>query len=367
VTADAVTAKRSRMAPRRRPTGLRRRRHQPRRRGRGRGGAARGQFEIPGIGYGAVDERRIVRSDGATAVPRSGCTFHLSSDWHNLPAGTEILLALRPVDRHGSRGDREDDGGTELTPGVTAPGDRGGAATTTSRSSTHRSCRCPQRRDTHRQRRRSRDASSAAAGRFTLTPPRPAPQARRAGYVPPSRRAHTATTRQLPRRTRAPTRRDLFAAAPAVVRCRRVCSTRAGPLRRLPVGRGHRRTGLLANLRLCRSRSTAGGSTRRRRRFVGNTGDAARRPRTCTSKIHRGPVGVPRNYLQGWRVIRTVFGHPSRPPAVAGTQLIHRISPPPGSRKAGSRPSRGRALDTGLVASGPGSTGRRTACGTGLP
>ena len=51
------------------------------------------QFDIPDIGWGAVDERRVVRSDGrlprfrGRAPPAS-----LDVDWHDLPAGTEILL-----------------------------------------------------------------------------------------------------------------------------------------------------------------------------------------------------------------------------------------------------------------------------------
>ena len=52
-----------------------------------------GQFEIPGIGYGAVDERRVVRS--GRRLPRlrgRRCTSTSASDWHDLPAGTEILL-----------------------------------------------------------------------------------------------------------------------------------------------------------------------------------------------------------------------------------------------------------------------------------
>ncbi|MDP9254946.1 MAG: M23 family metallopeptidase [Actinomycetota bacterium] len=51
-----------------------------------------GQFPIPGIGYGAVDERRVVRSDGAYRGSEVALHIHLTSDWHNLPAGTEILL-----------------------------------------------------------------------------------------------------------------------------------------------------------------------------------------------------------------------------------------------------------------------------------
>jgi murein DD-endopeptidase MepM/ murein hydrolase activator NlpD len=51
-----------------------------------------GQFTIPDIGWGAVDERRIVRSGGAYRGSEVSLHIHLSSDWHDLPAGTEILL-----------------------------------------------------------------------------------------------------------------------------------------------------------------------------------------------------------------------------------------------------------------------------------
>jgi murein DD-endopeptidase MepM/ murein hydrolase activator NlpD len=50
------------------------------------------QFPIPGIGWGVVDERRIVQSDGAYRGSEVALHIHLTSDWHDLPAGTEILL-----------------------------------------------------------------------------------------------------------------------------------------------------------------------------------------------------------------------------------------------------------------------------------
>jgi murein DD-endopeptidase MepM/ murein hydrolase activator NlpD len=51
-----------------------------------------GQFEIPGLGWGAVNERRVVRSDGAYRGSEVALHVHLTVGWHNLPAGTEILL-----------------------------------------------------------------------------------------------------------------------------------------------------------------------------------------------------------------------------------------------------------------------------------
>ena len=63
-----------------------------------------GQFAIPGIGWGAVDERRIVRSDGAYRGSEVALHIHLSSDWHNLPAGTEILLGYSDAAADGAHG-----------------------------------------------------------------------------------------------------------------------------------------------------------------------------------------------------------------------------------------------------------------------
>jgi Peptidase family M23 len=51
-----------------------------------------GQFPIPGLGWGAVDERRVLRSNGAYSGSEVGLHIHLTVGWHNLPAGTEILL-----------------------------------------------------------------------------------------------------------------------------------------------------------------------------------------------------------------------------------------------------------------------------------
>jgi len=70
-----------------------------------------GQFAIPDIGWGAVDERRIVRSDGAYRGSEVALHIHLSSDWHNLPAGTEILLGYS-------------DAAARSSGGATAPADK---------------------------------------------------------------------------------------------------------------------------------------------------------------------------------------------------------------------------------------------------
>ncbi len=52
-----------------------------------------GRFEIPGIGYGSTSEQRVISGGGAAfrgAVV--GVRIHLSVGWHDLPAGTEVML-----------------------------------------------------------------------------------------------------------------------------------------------------------------------------------------------------------------------------------------------------------------------------------
>jgi murein DD-endopeptidase MepM/ murein hydrolase activator NlpD len=56
-----------------------------------------GQFPIPGIGWGAVDERRVVRSDGAYRGSEVALHIRLSSDWHSLPAGTPLVAVQSGV------------------------------------------------------------------------------------------------------------------------------------------------------------------------------------------------------------------------------------------------------------------------------
>jgi murein DD-endopeptidase MepM/ murein hydrolase activator NlpD len=85
-----------------------------------------GQFEIPGIGYGAVNERRIVRSDGAYRGSEVGLHIHLSSDWHNLPAGTEILLGYAAAVATGHETAARLEPSAPATPTDSAPGERGG-------------------------------------------------------------------------------------------------------------------------------------------------------------------------------------------------------------------------------------------------
>ena len=54
---------------------------------------AAGQFEIPGIGYGSTSEQRVISSGGAAFRGAAvGLRVHLSTGWHGLPAGTEVML-----------------------------------------------------------------------------------------------------------------------------------------------------------------------------------------------------------------------------------------------------------------------------------
>ena len=82
-----------------------------------------GQFTIPGVGWGAVDERRIVRSDGAYRGSEVGLHIHLSSDWADLPAGTEILLG------YSDAAATAPPGGSASTAGAPAGAATAGAAT----------------------------------------------------------------------------------------------------------------------------------------------------------------------------------------------------------------------------------------------
>ncbi len=85
-----------------------------------------GQFEIPGIGYGAVNERRVVRSSGAYRGSEIALHVYLRSDWHDLPAGTEILLGYAAAAATGHETIAKLPPRAPATPAVTAPGVRGG-------------------------------------------------------------------------------------------------------------------------------------------------------------------------------------------------------------------------------------------------
>ncbi len=87
------------------------------------------QFPIPGVGFAAVDERRVVRSDGAYRGTEVALHVYLTSDWHNLPAGTEILLGYAEAAAAGHATTATPAPGAAGAPGTTAAGERGGAST----------------------------------------------------------------------------------------------------------------------------------------------------------------------------------------------------------------------------------------------
>jgi len=88
-----------------------------------------GQFPIPGVGWAAIDERRVVSSDGAYHGSEVGLHVHLTSDWHDLPAGTEVLLGYADAASAGAGATATSTPGTAVTPAASAPGARGGSAT----------------------------------------------------------------------------------------------------------------------------------------------------------------------------------------------------------------------------------------------
>jgi murein DD-endopeptidase MepM/ murein hydrolase activator NlpD len=89
-----------------------------------------GQFAIPGIGWGAVNERRVVRSDGAYRGSEVALHIHLSSDWHDLPAGTEILLGYSDAAATGKPGADTATATAPASPATAAAEARGGVSET---------------------------------------------------------------------------------------------------------------------------------------------------------------------------------------------------------------------------------------------
>jgi murein DD-endopeptidase MepM/ murein hydrolase activator NlpD len=84
------------------------------------------RFEIPGIGWGTLDERADVHSEGAYRGFEVGLRVHLSSDWHDLPAGTEIVLGYAQAAAVGTSTAARSGAATAPSAAV---GERGGAAT----------------------------------------------------------------------------------------------------------------------------------------------------------------------------------------------------------------------------------------------
>ncbi|MEO9176608.1 MAG: M23 family metallopeptidase [Gaiellales bacterium] len=60
-------------------------------------GASSGtRFDVDGIGYGTVDQRVVVSTPGASTYRafEVGLDVHLTVGWHDMPAGTEIILGF---------------------------------------------------------------------------------------------------------------------------------------------------------------------------------------------------------------------------------------------------------------------------------
>jgi murein DD-endopeptidase MepM/ murein hydrolase activator NlpD len=89
-----------------------------------------GQFAIPGIGWGAVDERRIVRSDGAYRGSEVALHIHLTSDWHDLPAGTEVLLGYSDAAAAAHAAGPTNEVTSAATPATAGAAARGGGSAT---------------------------------------------------------------------------------------------------------------------------------------------------------------------------------------------------------------------------------------------
>jgi murein DD-endopeptidase MepM/ murein hydrolase activator NlpD len=333
---------------------------------------AGGQFEIPGIGYGAVDERRIVRSDGAYRGSEVGLHIHLTADWHNLPAGTEILLGYAQSAATGAAVTAKLDGGVQAAPGVTTPADRGGAATTDKTQFYAPVVPLPASDGTPTD---SGDGVTPTGieapppGGFTLTPPITAPAytaLTAPSYVfPVAGGAHYGHDFG---NFRADTGfhegSDLFAPAGTPV-----VAVQTGVLHNVGWNRfgGWRlwvedsagnwfyyaHLSAYSPIAIDGGRVSAGDVVG----FVGNTGDAAGGPTHLHFEIH--PAGKwavpPYDYLQAWQGHRNPFAAiPSEPPPVAATQFDSTdISSASGLDTAAVLAvASGAPLDSGLVALG---------------
>ena len=299
-----------------------------------------GQFEIPGIGYGAVNERRILRSDGAYRSSEVALHIHLSSDWHNLPAGTEILLGYAAAAATGH------ETVVRLSPGGPAtPRHHGAPATAAARraptrpSSTPRSCPCL--RATARRRTRATASRRRASRRRRPAASRsPRRSIRRAqakltapGYVfPVAGGAHYGHDfGNFRGDTGFHQGSDLFApeGTPLV-------AVQSGELHNV----GWNRLGgwrlwiedvngnwfYYAHLSAFSPTSIDGGHVNAGDvvGFVGHTGDAVGTPSHLHFEVHPGGKWSvpPYDYLQAWQGHRNPFAAiPSEPPPVAAAQL----------------------------------------------
>jgi murein DD-endopeptidase MepM/ murein hydrolase activator NlpD len=60
------------------------------------GNAPGTRFDVDGIGYGTVDQRVVVSTPGASTYRafEVGLDLHLTVGWHDMPAGTEVILGF---------------------------------------------------------------------------------------------------------------------------------------------------------------------------------------------------------------------------------------------------------------------------------
>jgi murein DD-endopeptidase MepM/ murein hydrolase activator NlpD len=331
-----------------------------------------GQFAIPGIGYGAVDERRIVQSDGAYRGSEVGLHIHLTSDWHDLPAGTEILLGYAQAAAASAGVTAKNAAGSPVVPGTTATADRGGEATTDKSQFYAPVVPLPASDGTPTD---SGDGVTPTGieapppGGFTLTPPISAPAytaLTAPSYVfPVAGGAHYGHDfGNFRGDTGFHEGSDLFAPAGTPV-----VAIQSGVLHNV----GWNRLGgwrlwvedsagnwfYYAHLSAYSPIAIDGGHVNAGDvvGFVGNTGDAAGGPTHLHFEIHPGGKWAvpPYDYLQAWQGHRNPFAAiPSEPPPVAAAQFDSTdISSASGLDTAAViAVASGAPVDTGLVALG---------------
>ena len=89
-----------------------------------------GQFAIPGVGFGAVDERRVVHSVARTAAPRSRSTSTSRPDGTTCRPAPRSCSATRRAVAAGQAATATQAPGAPGAPAAAAAGDRGGESTT---------------------------------------------------------------------------------------------------------------------------------------------------------------------------------------------------------------------------------------------
>ena len=333
---------------------VRRRRHRPRRRRSGGLGAAGRPVRRSRASAGArSNERRVVRSDGAYRGSEVALHIHLTSDWHNLPAGTEILLGYSDAAAAATPGADTAAAKAAASPATAGAGARGGGVRRPIPDcSARRSCPVPASDGTPTD---SGDGVTPTGieapppGGFTLTPPIIAgrlPAADRARLRLPGgrRRALRPRLRQLPRRHGLPRgQRPVRARGDAARRgaVRRAAQRRLEPPRRLAaVGRGHSRQLVLLRAPLGLFADREGRRPRQRRRRHRLRRQHGRRPGRADAPALRDPPGRP----VGRAAVRLPAGLAGPPQPVRGD---------PRGAAAAARRRRGARLHRHLRRLGP--------------